>query len=55
MRAFVGTLFGDVANLAAVGVIMAAEVALLVTGHAAVMAYVVPPITLAGVAWLARR
>lgn len=55
MRAFIGTLFGDVSNLSVVAVIMAVEVVLLVTGHAAAMAYVVPPVTLAGVAWLARR
>ena len=55
MRAFVGTLFGGVANLAVVAVLMVVEIALLLTGHAAAMAYVVPPGPLAGVAWLARR
>lgn len=55
MRAFIGTLVGDVANLSVVAVVMAVEVGLLVTGHVAAMAYVVPPVALAGVAWLARR
>ena len=55
MRAFIGTLVGDVANVSVVAGIMAVEVVLLITGHAAAMAYIVPPVTLAGVAWLARQ
>ncbi|MGH7154597.1 MAG: hypothetical protein ACREF3_11780 [Acetobacteraceae bacterium] len=55
MRAFIGTLFGGVSNLSVVAAIMALEIALLIAGHAAAMAYIIPPVTLAGVAWLARR
>lgn len=55
MRAFVKTLVGDVANLSVVAVIIAVEAVLLIAGHAAAMAYIVPPVALAGVAWLATR
>jgi len=55
MRAFIKTLVGDVWNVSVVAIIMLAEVALLWAGRADAAAFVIPPITLAGVAWLTRR
>jgi hypothetical protein len=55
MRAFVKTLVGDTWNLAVVGTLVVAEVALVYGGHADSAAFVIPPLTLAGVAWLARH
>jgi hypothetical protein len=54
MRAFLKTLIGDVWNLSVVGVIVLAEVGFVQSGHADLSAFAVPPLTLAGVAWLAR-
>lgn len=55
MSAFVKTVVGDAWNVTVVGAIMLAEVALVFTGHAAAAAFVIPPLTLAGVAWLVRH
>ena len=55
MTEFIKTLVGDTWNLSVVAAIMLAEVALVFAGHAAAAAFVIPPVTLAGVAWLARR
>jgi hypothetical protein len=55
MRAFVKTLVGDVWNLSVVAVVILAEVVLVHAGETDTSAFVIPPLTLAGVAWLARR
>lgn len=55
MKAFIKTLVGDTWNVAVVAAIMLAEAALLWAGHADAAAFVIPPLTLAGVAWLTRR
>ena len=55
MRAFCKALFGDVHNVAAVSVVMAAEVALIHAGAGAAPIYLIPLLVLAGVAWLAKR
>jgi hypothetical protein len=55
MRAFVKTLVGDVWNLSVVAVVILAEVFLLHAGETDISAFVIPPLTLAGVAWLAGR
>lgn len=55
MNAFVKTLVGDVWNISVVAVVMAVGVVLVASGNAAAAAFVVPPVTLAGIAWLARR
>ena len=54
MREFVKTLVGDARNLSVVAGLVLAEAALVFAGHAAATVYVIPPLTLAGVAWLAR-
>ncbi len=53
MKAFVKTLFGDAHNITVVAIILAVEVALIQSGHPAAAAYLVPPLTLGGVGWLA--
>jgi hypothetical protein len=55
MRAFVKTLVGDVRNLSVVGVVILAEVVLVHAGETGISAFVIPPLTLAGVGWLAGR
>ena len=55
MSAFCKTLFGDAWNLSAVGVVLAAEVALTQSGNGALAVYLIPTLILASVAWLARR
>ncbi len=55
MSAFLKTVIGDTWNLSVVAAIMFFEVALVFTGHASAAAFVIPPLTLAGVAWLARH
>jgi hypothetical protein len=55
MRAFFKTLFGDIGTVAVVAIVMAGELSLVVTGHAASAAFVVPSLVLAGTAWLATR
>jgi hypothetical protein len=55
MRAFCKTLFGDVWNVTAVGVVMATETGLTQSGNSAIAVYLVPPLVLVSVAWLARR
>jgi hypothetical protein len=54
MRAFLKTLVGDARNLAVVGILMVAEVALVFGGHADAAVFAIPPLALAGMAWLAR-
>jgi hypothetical protein len=55
MSAFLKTLFGDTGTVAVVAIVMAAELALVASGHAASAAFAVPPLVLAGTAWLAKR
>ena len=55
MRAFVKTLVGDAWNVSVVAAVMLAEATLVFGGHTDAAAFVIPPITLAGVAWLTRR
>jgi len=55
MKALVKTLIGDVANLSVVAVILFAAAALTWIGESAIAVYAIPLMTLAGVAWLARR
>lgn len=55
MRAFVKTLVGDVWNLSVVAVVVLVEVVLVRAGETDISAFAIPSLTLAGVAWLARR
>lgn len=55
MKAFCKTLFGDLRNLGVVAAIVALEAALAGTGHGREAAYIVPPLILAGIGWLAPR
>jgi hypothetical protein len=55
MSAFVKTLFGDAWNLSVVAILLAVMAALSFTGRASAGAFVIPPLTLAGVALLARK
>ena len=54
MNAFIKTLVGDFRNLSSVGLLALTAAALIGAGEAAVAPYVIPPLTLACVAWLAR-
>jgi hypothetical protein len=53
MKAFLKTLFGDAGTVSVVVVIMLAEGAFAATGQVTVAAFVVPPLVIAGTAWLA--
>jgi len=55
MSAFVTALVGDVWNVSVVAVVVLTAAALAFTGHAGFTAFVIPLLTLAGVALLARR
>lgn len=55
MSAFLKTLFGDVGTVAVVVIVMAFEVLLVANGQAALAAFAVPLLVLAGTAWLAKR
>jgi hypothetical protein len=55
VKALVKTLVGDVWNVSVVATIVLGAVALVYSGRTEVVAFVIPPLTLAGVAWLARR
>jgi hypothetical protein len=55
MSAFVKTLFGDAWTLSVVAILVAVMTALSFAGHANAGAFVIPPLTLAGVAVLARK
>ena len=54
MRVFVEALVGDAWNVSVVAALMAVEIALVFTGHAGAAVFVIPPLTLAGAAWLAK-
>ena len=55
MSAFLKTVIGDARNCAVVAVILLAEAALVFGGGRGLAAFTIPPLTLAGVAWLARH
>jgi hypothetical protein len=55
MKALVKTLIGDAWNVSVVSFVLAVAAALVFTGQSEAAAFVIPPLTLAGVAWLARR
>lgn len=55
MSAFIKTLVGDAWNVSVVGVLVAAAAALTYLGHTAAVPFVIPPMALCGVAWLAKR
>ena len=55
MSAFLKTLFGDKATVSVVAIVMAAEVLFVTTGNVSSAAFLIPPLVLAGAAWLAVR
>jgi hypothetical protein len=55
MKAFWKTLFGDLRNLGVVAALMAVETALVYGGHGSDAVFVMPPLVLAGIGWLAPR
>jgi hypothetical protein len=55
MKAFLKTLFGDAGTILVVIIIMITESVFAATGQVAVAAFTVPPLVLAGTAWLATR
>jgi hypothetical protein len=55
MNAFLKTLFGDVGTVSVVVIVMTAEVLFAATGQMTAAAFAVPPLVLAGAAWLATR
>jgi hypothetical protein len=55
MSAFFRTLFGDVRTVSVVMIVMLTEVLLVATGQTTSAAFAVPPVVLAGAAWLATR
>lgn len=55
MKALIRTLIGDVWNVTVVAVIVLATLALIGMGQSALAPFVIPPLTLAGITWLARR
>jgi hypothetical protein len=55
MSAFLKTLFGDAGTVSVVAVIMITETVFAATGQVTVAAFAVPPLVLAGAAWLATR
>ena len=54
MKAFCKTLFGDTRNVAVVAALVALEAALAYGGHGRDAAFILPPLVLLGVGWLAR-
>jgi hypothetical protein len=55
MSALCRTLFGDAQNATIVAALIAVAVALVLTGHQGQAGYVLPPLVLVGVGWLAAR
>jgi hypothetical protein len=55
MKAFLKTLFGDAGTVSVVVIIMITESLFVATGQVVVAAFAVPPLVLAGTAWLATR
>ena len=55
MNAFLKTLFGDAGTVSVVVIIMITEGVFAATGQVTVAAFTVPPLVLAGAAWLATR
>jgi hypothetical protein len=54
MNVFIKTLIGDVRNLSCVGLLVVTAAVLVGAGQGVVAPYVIPPLTLACIAWLAR-
>jgi hypothetical protein len=54
MKALLKTLFGDLRNCCVVALLILTEVAMIQGGWAQFAPLVLPPLTLAGVFWLAR-
>jgi hypothetical protein len=55
MKALMKTLIGDAWNVSVVSLVLAVAAALVFTGQGGAAAFVIPALTLGGVAWLARR
>lgn len=55
MSGFLKTMFGDAGTVSVVTIVMAAEFLLAATGQMSSAAFLVPPLILAGTAWLAMR
>ena len=55
MKAFLKTLFGDAGTVSVVVIIMITECVFVAAGQVAVAAFAVPPLVLAGTAWLTTR
>ena len=55
MKAFFKTLFGDWVNLSFVAVVVAIELGMARSGHAAEVGIAVPLVIMAGIGWLATR
>ena len=55
MNAFLKTLFGDAGTIAVVVIIMITECVFAATNQVTMAAFTVPPLVLAGTAWLATR
>ncbi len=55
MSAFLKVLLGDAWNVSVVAAIVLATVAMVWSGHPATAAFVIPPLTLGGVAVLTRH
>ena len=55
MKAFLKTLFGDAATIAVVAIAVATAVLMTALDHPASAGIVMPPLLLAGAAWLAVR
>jgi hypothetical protein len=55
MKAFLKTLFGDVDTVAVVALVVGVALLLIETEHASLAGLAIPPLVLAGAAWLATR
>jgi hypothetical protein len=55
MSAFLKTLFGDAGTVTVVALVMAVEVVLVAANQTTAAGFVIPPLVLAGSAWLATR
>ena len=55
MSAFLKTLFGDIGTVSVVVIVMTTEVLFAATGQTTSVAVAIPPLVLAGTAWLATQ
>jgi hypothetical protein len=55
MNAFLKTLFGDIGTVSVVVIVMTIEVMFVATGQITSAPFAIPPLVLAGTAWLATR